>query len=296
MVKLQGSIPALISPMTEQREFDSASFEKMVGLHLDSGTHGLVPMGTSGESPTMSHSEHKQIVDMCVQMVGGKIPVIAGTGSNSTREAIELTTHAKFAGADASLIVVPYYNKPNQEGIYQHYKAIAEEVDMPIIIYNIPSRSVVRMEIETAVRLQKEFPGVFVGMKDATGDPNFTKQLLQAVNGDFISLCGDDGLFHEFADAGSVGTISVTSNVIPKTMAELHDYKLNGETEKFNELQQKLMPLHDILFTEPNPTPTKYAMAKMGMIESDQVRLPLVKVASETASAVDNVLSDLDLI
>ena len=296
MVKIQGSIPALITPMLDNREFDKNSFEKMIDMHIKSGTHGIVPMGTTGESPTLSHSEHKQVIDMAISLASGKLPIIAGTGSNSTREAIELTTYAKHAGVDAALIVVPYYNKPNQEGMYQHFKEIAQEVDIPIIIYNIPGRSVVKMGVETIARLTKDLSGAFIGVKDATGDPQFTKELSQAVNDDFISLCGDDGLYSDFYANGSIGTISVTSNVIPKQMAELHNYALNNQMKEFEQLQQKLMPLHDILFAEPNPSPAKYAMFKLGIINSPQVRLPLVQLSDETKSKIDKILSDLKLI
>ncbi|MGB1361102.1 MAG: 4-hydroxy-tetrahydrodipicolinate synthase [Alphaproteobacteria bacterium] len=297
MVKLHGSIPALITPMLDNREVDKESFEKMVAKHLEIGTHGLVPMGTTGESPTLSHAEHKQVVDMCIQMAGGKIPVAAGTGSNSTREAIELTSYAKLAGADAALIVVPYYNKPNQEGMYQHFASIAREVDLPIVVYNIPGRSVVNMEVATFMRLKKDFPDVFTGVKDATGKPEYTAELMKA-KGDYdvTSLCGDDGLFHEFVKAGSTGTISVTANVIPEIMVELHNYRINGEMDKFNELQQKLIPLHDALFAEPNPCPAKYAMKRLGLITDDQVRLPMVKVSDETKQLIDKELSNLGLL
>ncbi len=296
MLKIQGSIPALITPMLNNREFDKDSFEKMIGMHIESGTHGLVTMGTTGESPTLSHSEHKQVIDITVNLASGKLPVIAGTGSNSTCEAIELTTYAKHAGVDACLIVVPYYNKPNQEGMYQHFKEIAKEVDVPIIIYNIPGRSVVNMEIETIVRLTKDLPGAFIGIKDATGKPEYTKQLLQAVQGDFISLCGDDSLYSDFYANGSVGTISVTANVIPKQMAELNNYALNGQIKEFEQLQQKLIPLHDILFAEPNPSPAKYVMFKLGIITDPQVRLPLVQLSDETKNKIDKILSDLELL
>ena len=296
MVLLQGSIPALITPMHSNREIDTDGYEKLIQGQLDAGVHGLVPMGTTAESPTLSHAEHKKMIEMCISITNKKVPVLAGTGSNSTQEAIELTTYAKLAGADACLVVVPYYNKPSQEGMYQHYKAIASAVDLPIVVYNIPGRTGVKMEAETFARLTKDMPDAFIGVKDATGDPNHTKEVLQAVNGDFVSLCGDDGLYGDFVANGSTGAISVTANLAVKDCVELNNALINKDMDTFNSIQNRLMDLHNELFVEPNPSPVKYAMNKLGMIDSDEVRLPMVKVNFDSKEKIDNALKKAGLL
>ncbi len=297
MTKLYGSVPALITPMRPDTTIDFDAFETLVQHHLDAGTHALVPMGTTGESPTVSHSYHKRVIESCISVVGKKIPVIAGTGSNSTTEAVELTAHAKSLGADYALVVVPYYNKPNQRGLYEHYKTIAISVDIPIIIYNIPGRTGIKMEADTIVKLAHDMPDSFVGIKDATGDPLHTAEILSQVDTDkFVSLCGDDGLMHKFAEQGSVGCISVTANVAPKQMADMQNALHVGNMDIFMDIQNRFTPLHNAIFLEPNPAPIKYAMVKLGMIPSDMVRLPLVTIADETKQAVDNAMRSAGLL
>ncbi len=297
MTKLYGSIPALITPMRADTTIDFDVFEALVQGHLDAGSQAVVPMGTTGESPTLSHSYHKRVIESCVSVVGNKIPVIAGTGSNCTSEAVELTAHAKALGVDYALIVVPYYNKPNQRGLYVHYKTIATSVDLPIIIYNIPARTGIKMEADTIVKLAREMPDHFVGIKDATGDPTHTADILSQVDGTaFVSLCGDDGLMSAYAKQGSEGCISVTANVAPEHMAQMQKALHTGDMDTFNDIQDRFMPLHDALFLEPNPAPVKYAMMKRGMIPSDMVRLPLVTIADETKQAVDEALQTAGLL
>lgn len=297
MTSIYGSIPALITPMRPDTTIDFDVFESLVQGQLDAGVHGLVPMGTTGESPTLSHSYHKRVVEACVSIAGGNVPVIAGTGSNNTSEAIELTAHAKALGADMALIVIPYYNKPNQEGLYQHFKAIATAVDIPIIIYNIPGRSVVKMEVDTIVRLCKEFPDQIVGIKDATGDPSHTADILSRVDTTkFTSLCGDDGLMVDFAKAGAKGCISVTANVAPKQMADMQNALAQGDMDMFHAIQDQFLPLHNALFLEPNPCPAKYAMMRLGMMPSDMVRLPLLQITDKTKASVDDALKTAGLL
>ena len=291
----KGSNVALITPF-KNNQLDVDCYIKLIHFHLKNGTNGLVPAGTTGESPTLSHREHEQVIELCIKEAKGKIPVIAGTGSNSTEEAISLTKHAEKVGADAALVVTPYYNKPTQEGLYQHYKAINDNCEIPIIIYNIPSRSVIDMSVDTMARLF-ELKNI-VGVKDATGDLNRVDQQKNKMGKNFIQLTGEDGNVLEFNKRGGVGCISVTANIAPKQCSDFQKYSLSNsdneykEAERINEL---LQPVHKSLFIESNPSPVKYA-AKLLNLCSDDVRLPLVKITNETKQAVEKALKSAKII
>jgi len=277
---LKGSIPALITPMKDGA-VDEEAFRRLVSWQIAEGSHGLVPCGTTGESPTLSHKEHMCVVELCVREANGRVPVIAGAGSNSTAEAIALTRFAKEVGADAVLSVTGYYNKPSQEGLYRHYAAIAEAVDIPIIVYNIPARAVVEVSVETMARLSKI--ANIAGVKDATA--NLARPIRErAVCGpDWRMLSGEDGTALAYAASGGHGCISVTANVAPRLCAQFQELCMKGDFASALALQQRLMVLHDALFCEPSPAPVKYAASLLGLC-SDEVRLPLVS-ASETARA-----------
>lgn len=279
----KGSIPALITPF-KNREIDWPAFENFVNWQIEQGSHALVPCGTTGESPTLSHDEHMQVVERCVNITNKRVPVIAGTGSNSTREAIRLTAHAREAGADAALVVTPYYNKPSQEGLYQHYKALNDEGKLPIIIYNIPGRSVINMTTETMARLAK-LPNI-VGVKDATNDLARPVETRAAIGEDFCQLSGEDGTFAAFLAQGGHGIISVVANIAPAQMSAMYNAWENDDRETFAKLRDKLAPLADALFAETSPAPVKYAAAKLGLCEA-HLRLPLVPVKAETQAKVD---------
>ena len=292
----KGSNVALITPFKNDK-LDEEAYIKLIHFHIDNGTNGLVPAGTTGESPTLSHSEHQKVIDLCVRESNGKIPVIAGTGSNSTDEAISLTQHAEKAGADGALIVTPYYNKPTQEGLYQHYKAINDSSGLPIIIYNIPGRSVIDMSVDTMARLF-ELKNI-VGVKDATGDLNRVDQQLKKMGKDFIQLTGNDDNALEFNKRGGIGAISVTANIAPKLCSDFQ----KTSNDKDNDASQKeavkldsiLQPIHHSMFVESNPSPVKYA-AKLLELCEDDVRLPLVKVTNKTQDIVKKALSSAKLI
>lgn len=271
MIDLKGSITALITPM-RNGAIDEAAYAKLIEWQVGEGTNGFVPVGTTGESPTLSHEEHHKVVDICIAVSGGRVPVIAGTGSNNTAEAISLTQHAEKAGADAALVVTPYYNKPTQEGLYAHYKAIAEATSLPIIIYNIPPRSVINMSVETMARLS-EIDNI-VGQKDATAD--LTRPSLQrhASGADFIQLSGEDGTALGYNAHGGRGCISVTANIAPKLCSQFQAACLAGDFALALDIQDRLMPLHDALFCESNPAPVKYGAELLGLCAAD-VRLPL---------------------
>ncbi len=282
---LKGSIVAIITPFKDDN-LDADSYIKLIDYHLKSGTNGVVPGGTTGESPTLSHSEHKKIIEIAVKECNGKIPVIAGTGSNSTDEAIELSKFAEKAGSDALLVVTPYYNKPTQEGLYQHYKKINDNVGIPIVIYNIPSRSVIDMSVETMTKLY-ELKNI-VGVKDATGNLNRVDQQLKSMGKEFIQLTGNDDNALEFNKRGGVGAISVTANIAAKLCSEFQESCANNfkNSEIFD---QKLQPIHSAMFIESNPSPVKYAASLLGMCNSD-VRLPLVQIKEETKIKVSEAL------
>ncbi len=283
----KGSITALITPF-KNGAVDEAAFQRHVEWQISEGTHGLVPMGTTGESPTLSHAEHKRVVEMCIEVSKGRAFVIAGSGSNSTDEAIMLTRFAKEAGADAGLVVTPYYNKPTQEGLYQHFKAINDAVDLPIFIYNIPGRSVVDMSVATMERLFKL--SNIVGVKDATANISRVSEQRRAMGPDFIQLSGEDATALGFNAHGGAGCISVTSNIAPALCAQFQNACLAGDFKAALTLQDQLMPLHDTLFIEANPGPAKYAAAQLGLIPSDEVRLPLVALSEGAKKAMDAAL------
>ena len=291
----KGSNVALITPF-KNNELDVDTYIKLIHFHIENGTHGLVPAGTTGESPTLSHDEHQKVIELCIKESNGKIPVIPGTGSNSTKEAISLTKHAEKVGADGALIVTPYYNKPTQEGLYQHYKAINDNCGIPIIIYNIPSRSVVDMTVDTMARLF-ELRNI-VGVKDATGNLDRASLQKKKMGNEFIQLTGEDGNVLEFNKRGGVGCISVTANIAPKLCSNFQNFSRskNGneikEAERINDL---LQPVHKALFIESNPSPVKYA-AKLLNLCSDEVRLPLVQVTDLTKEAVKKALVSAKLI
>jgi len=278
----RGSFTALVTPF-RNGSLDESAFRALVDWQISEGTSGLVPVGTTGESPTLSHREHMQVVEWCVQQANGRVPVVAGSGSNSTQEAIELSRHAEKAGADAVLIVTPYYNKPTQEGLYQHYKAINDAIGIPIIIYNIPGRSVIDMSVETMKRLfaLKNIAGV----KDATANVIRVSQQRAALGPDFNQLSGEDASALGFMAHGGHGCISVTSNVAPRLCAEFQRACLKGDYAAALKLHDKLMPLHHALFIETNPGPAKYALSLLGKCE-DTVRLPMVPLTEPTKTAV----------
>ncbi len=291
----KGSNVALITPFKDNK-LDVESYVKLVHFHLNNGTNGLVPAGTTGESPTLSHDEHEKVIEICIKESNGKIPVIAGTGSNSTSEAISLTKHAERVGADGVLVVTPYYNKPTQEGLYQHYKAINDNTSLPIIIYNIPSRCVIDMSVDTMARLF-ELKNI-AGVKDATGDLNRLDQTIKKLGSDFIQLTGEDGLAFEFNKRGGVGIISVTANIAPKLCSDFQKYsksKSDNEIKEAERIDQMLQPLHKSLFIESNPAPAKYAAKLLGLC-SDEIRLPLVKIKKETEEEVKKALTIAKLI
>ena len=291
----KGSNVALVTPF-KNGKLDDASYIKLIHFHIKNGTNGLVPAGTTGESPTLSHEEHERVIELCVKESDGKLPVIAGTGSNSTEEAISLTSHAESIGANGALIVTPYYNKPTQEGLYQHYKAINDKCGIPIIIYNIPGRSVIDMSVDTMARLF-ELKNI-VGVKDATGDLNRVNETLKKLGKDFIQLTGNDDNALEFNLRGGVGSISVTANIAPKYCSEfqkfsiLTDEKSKLEAEKIDKI---LQPVHHSMFIESNPSPVKYAAKLLGLCD-DEVRLPMVKVTEATKKIVEEAFKSAKLI
>ena len=292
----KGSNVALITPFKDNK-LDKEAYVKLIHFHLENGTHGLVPAGTTGESPTLNHEEHEQVIELCIKESNGKIPVIAGTGSNSTEEAISLTKHAEKVGASGALIVTPYYNKPTQEGLYQHYKAINDNTSLPIIIYNIPSRCVIDMSVDTMARLY-ELKNI-IGVKDATGDLNRVDQTLQKLGKDFLQLTGNDDNALEFNKRGGEGAISVTANIAPKICSDFQKFSnlksSSANSEKAERLNQILLPLHQAMFIESNPSPVKYAAKKLGLCD-DTVRLPLVQVTKHTKDIIDKVLKDAELV
>jgi 4-hydroxy-tetrahydrodipicolinate synthase len=288
----RGSFTALVTPF-KNGGVDEGAFRNIVEWQIAEGTNGLVPVGTTGESPTLNHSEHKQVVEWCVEQAKGRVPVIAGSGSNSTAEAIELSKHAEQAGADAVLIVTPYYNKPTQEGLYQHYKAINDAIGIPIIIYNIPARSVIDMSVDTMQRLF-ELRNI-AGVKDATANVVRVSQQRAALGADFNQLSGEDATALGFMAHGGHGCISVTSNVAPRLCAEFQGACRKGDYATALKLHDKLMPLHTALFIETNPAPAKYALAVLGKC-AETVRLPMVPVNEKTRAAVREAMVHAGLI
>ena len=292
----KGSIVALITPF-KNNVMDQVKYISLINYHIKNGTKGVVPAGTTGESPTLNHEEHKKVIEIAVKECKGKIPVIAGTGSNSTAEAIELSKHAEKAGANGLLIVTPYYNKPTQEGLFQHYKSINDKVGIPIIIYNIPPRSVVDMSVETMARLF-ELKNI-AGVKDATANLDRVDQQLKKMGPEFIQLSGEDATALEFNNRGGVGCISVTANIAAKLCSEFQDASLSKKNSnlltKAKEINEKLMPLHKALFIESNPSPVKYAASLLNL-SSDEVRLPLVRVTDKSKKEIETALKIANLL
>jgi 4-hydroxy-tetrahydrodipicolinate synthase len=291
-LRLRGSITALVTPFRDGG-LDEDALRGLVNWQIDDGTHGLVPVGTTGESPTLSAEEHNRVVEVCVQEARGRVPVIAGAGSNSTAEAIAFACHAEAVGADAVLIVTPYYNKPTQEGLYRHFKAINDAIGLPIIIYNIPSRSVVDMAVDTMARLY-ELPNI-VGVKDATANVARVSLQRQAMGEDFIQLSGEDATALGFMAHGGHGCISVTANVAPRLCSQMQEACLRGDYASALAVHDRLMPLHTALFIETNPSPVKHAAAVLGRM-SDEVRLPMVPVSNTTRQAVRAAMVQAGLI
>ena len=292
MARFQGSITALITPF-KNGAVDEQGFQRFVEWQIDEGINGLVPVGTTGESPTLSHDEHKRVVELCIEAARKRVPVIAGTGSNSTDEAIDLTQHAQKAGADAALVVLPYYNKPTPEGQYLHFKAIHDATDLPIFIYNVPPRSAVDMTVETMARLAK-LPRI-VGVKDATADLARPIRTKLAIDKDFIMLSGEDGTALPFLAQGGVGCISVTSNVAPRLTAEMHKAWAEGDLKHAMKLNERLMAVNDALFCETSPGPVKYAAELIGQC-SAELRLPMVPIAESSKKTVREAMVHAGLI
>ena len=291
MPPFKGSITALITPFQDGK-LDERAFQRHVEWQIDQGTHGLVPVGTTGESPTLTHDEHKRVVELTIEAAAGRVPVIAGTGSNSTAEAVELTRHAKEAGADGVLVVTPYYNKPTQEGLYLHFKAINDAVDIPIVIYNIPGRSVVDMTTETMARLFKL--ANIVGVKDATANLARVSQQRAMLGHDFVQLSGEDATALAFMAHGGHGCISVTANIAPALCSEFQLACIGGDYKRALAIQDRLMPLHDALFVESNPSPVKYAGFKLGLC-TEETRLPLAPISAASRKKVDEALAAVGL-
>ena len=291
----KGSNVALVTPF-KNNKLDVETYIKLIHFHIENGTNGLVPAGTTGESPTLSHQEHEKVIELCVNESKGKLPVFAGTGSNSTEEAISLTSHAEKIGADGALIVTPYYNKPTQEGLFQHYKAINDKCGIPIIIYNIPGRSVIDMTVDTMARLY-ELKNI-IGVKDATGDLKRVDETLKKIGKDFIQLTGNDDNALEFNKRGGVGAISVTANIAPKLCSDFQKFSVSDSDNEKNEaerLNKILQPIHHSMFIESNPSPVKYAAKLMGLCD-DTVRLPLVAVTDSTKETIKKTLQFAKLI
>ena len=291
---LRGSIVALITPMKANGAVDWAALDGLVDWHIESGTQGIVPVGTTGESATLDHDEHKRVVEATIERVDGRIPVIAGTGSNSTAEAIEFTAAAAAAGADACLLVTPYYNKPTPEGLFQHYRAVAEAVNVPIVLYNVPPRTACDMKPDTVARVAA-LPTV-AGIKEACGDAERVGEIRAAVRDDtFVLLSGEDAQTLRMMELGAVGTISVTANVLPREMAAFCTAFLDGDTDLARELDARLQPVHDILFVETSPAPTKWALHLMGRVD-EGIRLPLVRLSEGHVDELRRRLAPFDVL
>ena len=289
----KGSLTALITPFRDGK-VDEKAYQGLVEWQIDQGTDGVIPVGTTGESPTLSHGEHERVVEMCVEAAAGRIPVIAGAGSNSPEECVRLTEHAKTAGADAALIVTPYYNKPSQDGLYAHFKTVADAVDIPIIIYNIPPRSVIDMSTATMARLASDCPNI-IGVKDATADLTRPLAMRQEIGEDFCMLSGEDATVMSFLANGGDGCISVTSNAAPRACAEMHDAWQAGDVKSAMAINARLFPLHSALFVEPNPVPVKYAASLLDKCTMD-VRLPLTPANENTQKLVHDAMVSAGLL
>lgn len=290
---LRGSITALMTPFANGA-VDEKAFSAFVDWQITQGSHGLVPVGTTGESPTVTHEEHHRIIEICVEVTNKRVPVVAGAGANSTAEAVELARYAEDVGADAVLSVVPYYNKPNQEGLFQHFSAVAGATDLPIILYSVPGRTVVDLTVDTIARLRDAHDNI-VGVKDATSDMGRATAQRAKLGKDFILLSGEDMTALGFNAHGGTGCISVTSNIAPKLCSEFQNACQQGNYALALELQDKLAPLHRTLFLEPNPTGVKYAANRLGLVQNE-LRLPLVPISSSTQEAIDGALAHAGLI
>jgi 4-hydroxy-tetrahydrodipicolinate synthase len=288
-----GSLTALVTPMHADGRIDEAAYTRLIDWQIEQGTQGIVPVGTTGESPTLTHDEHKRVVELAIAGARGRVPVIAGAGSNSTAEAIALAAHAKKAGADAVLVVTPYYNKPTQEGLFRHYMAIADAVEIPLFIYNIPGRSVIDMSVETMARLAAHKN--IVGVKDATANLARPLHTLRACGPEFIQLSGEDHTALAYLAAGGRGCISVTANVAPKLCAQLHAAWARGDLKAAMAIQMRLLPLHDAMFIESNPGPVKYAASLLGF-GTNTVRLPLAEVSAESAGRIKAAMLEVGLL
>lgn len=290
----KGSLTALVTPFTSGGALDEKGLERLVNWQIEEGSHGLVPVGTTGESPTLTHEEHKRVVSQCVAITNRRVPIIAGAGSNNTVEAIDFAQHAQQAGADAVLVVTPYYNKPSQEGLYQHFKAVNDAIDLPIIIYNIPPRSVVDMSVETMQRLFDDCANI-VGVKDATASVTRVSDQRLAMGDKFIQLSGEDGSAIGYMAHGGHGCISVASNVAPALCAQFQEACLAGDYATALTLQDKLYPLHCALFVEPNPAPSKYALSLLNMC-GEELRLPMVPASEATRARVRSAMEHAGLL
>lgn len=290
----KGSLTALVTPFMPGGALDEKALERLVNWQIDEGSHGLVPVGTTGESPTLSHEEHKRVVSQVVAITNRRVPIIAGAGSNNTVEAIDFAQHAQQAGADAVLVVTPYYNKPSQEGLYQHFKAVNDAIDIPIVIYNIPPRSVVDMSVETMQRLFDDCANI-VGVKDATANVTRVSDQRLAMGDKFIQLSGEDGSAIGYMAHGGHGCISVASNVAPALCARFQEACLSGDYAKALELQDKLYPLHTALFVEPNPAPSKYALSLLNIC-GEELRLPMVPLTDATRARVRSAMEHAGLL
>ncbi len=290
----RGSMTALVTPFTRDGALDKDAFRALVEWQIEEGTTGLVPVGTTGESPTLSHGEHREVVELAVKTAAGRVPVIAGAGSNNTAEAISLAQHAEKVGADAVLVVTPYYNKPTQKGLYLHFAEVAKAITLPIIIYNIPPRSVIDMTPETMGRLANDFSNI-VGVKDATGKIERVSEQRLTCGKDFVQLSGEDASALGFNAHGGVGCISVTANVAPRLCAEFQAATLANDKERALELQDRLVPLHKAIFIEPGVAGAKYALSRLGRVEN-AVRSPLVTVEPETAAKIDAAMQHVGLV
>lgn len=290
---LRGCLTALITPFDEDDRIDEAVLERLVERQITAGIHGLVPCGTTGESPTLSHDEHKRVTELCVRTSRGRVPVIAGCGSNSTAESIDFVHHAEKAGADAALVIVPYYNKPGQEGIYRHFAAIAQSSDLPLILYNIPGRCIVGLEMETLKRLT-DHPTI-IGIKDATGDLSFPARTTETRGGDFCQLSGEDATAIAFLAEGGHGCISVSANLAPELCAQVQQAWIDGKIEQASALHRRLGFLHTSLFCETNPGPVKYAAHALGLCDN-RLRLPMVPISRSSEKIIDQALHRLSLL
>lgn len=296
MVKLEGSFVALITPMKKDKTIDEESVRKFVDFQIEQGTHGLVPCGTTGESATMTHKEHKDMIDIVVDQANGRVPVVAGTGSNSTREAIDLTKYAENAGADAALLISPYYNKPTQKGLIAHFTTIADETNIPLVLYNVPSRTGKNVEASTTLELAKHKN--IVAIKEASGDLGQIMNIITGAPKDFVVMSGDDSLTYSICTLGGTGIISVAANVAPKLMAAFMNELIKGNYQKAREAHYNLLPLFKVLFIETNPSPCKKAaeLMKLAGIENWYLRLPMVETTPESTEKIKDVLKDLKLL